>query len=81
MRFQAITTDVQLGCSYGAAAQTIVLDQVSAPGTGHASAGYTILAGTFLDVLIPGNATFINYIARTGTGVLEYFKSERPVIR
>lgn len=76
MRIKARDADIQLGFSNGAAGATVVLNQASTMGTGHVSAGYTLSNGESIDVLVPADATFLNYIVVSGTGRLEGFISE-----
>jgi hypothetical protein len=74
------TTSVQYGVSKAAAGQTIVLNQLSALGTGHASAGGTIFPNSSEDALIEQDVTFLNFIgsATEASCFLEIFVSEVP---
>lgn len=52
-------------------APTLLYDQDSAPNTGHAQAGQTLLAGFPEHVVAPSNAIGIVYIAASATGKFE----------
>ncbi len=74
---------VQAGVSFGAAGRTLVWNQASAPGTGHADAGeHADDSGgpRWLEGIVPADATFMNYVNETGkTITLRVFCSEaRP---
>lgn len=69
------TSDVQLAFSRLAAA-TIVMDQIAAPGVGHASAGATIFAGSSRDARVRQGVLFLNFIGVSG--YLEIEVSECP---
>lgn len=71
----ASTADVQYAFSRLAAA-TIVMNQAAAIGTGHASAGATIFAGSSRDARIQSGVLFLNFIGTSG--FLEVEISETP---
>jgi hypothetical protein len=79
LRLKARDADIQIGFSAGAAGATLVLNQASTMGTGHVGAGYTLANGESIDVLVPYDATFLNYIVVSGTGRLEGFVSEARI--
>jgi len=76
VRLKARGTDIQV--AFAVTGATLVADQVSVWGTGHAQAGFTISNGESIDVLIPAGASFLCYVPATGTGTLEGFISECP---
>lgn len=78
VRLKARGAACQVGFSEGSAGVTLVANQLSAIGTGSAAAGYTIEVGEYIDVLVPRSATFLNYVAESGTGTLEIYVSELP---
>jgi len=67
------TADVQYAFGIGAA-PTLVLNQASAVGTGHVSAGKTLPAGQDKDVPIPVGATHIAWIG--SSGYIELYNSQ-----
>lgn len=71
------TADVQYAFSNGAA-QTLVLDQASAPGTGHVAAGSSIFAGQVKDARVRAAVTHMNFISTAAAGFLELELSETP---
>ncbi len=79
MIVKAVGCDIQLGVSQGAAGVTVVSNQPSAPGTGHAQAGFTVSNGERLDGVVPtGKPTiplWLNYVG-SAAGFLEVFCSE-----
>lgn len=76
VKVAAYGCDVQCAVSSGAAGQTLVSNQAAALGTGHVAAGATIKDGTFIDGIIPSNATFLNVVAVSGSGFIEVYVSE-----
>lgn len=79
-RFATLTVvgdqDLQFAFGMGVA-PALVLDQLSAPGTGHAAAGKTIFANTSLDRRISRGATHLSFIAKGAGGFLELECSEQ----
>lgn len=73
VKIYASGTDIQCGFSRGAT--TIVLNQASALGTGHAQAGATVPNGTFIDGLVPRHSTYFNVLG-IGGGFVELYLSE-----
>lgn len=70
---------VQYVFSDTGAAVTVVLNQVSAPGTGHVSAGKTVFSQTSVDRRVPKNCTHLNFISSgANAGWLEIEVSETP---
>lgn len=80
IRVRPIGGDAQVGVSLGTAGQTLVLNQASTPGTGHAAAGATVKDGEFLDGMTPsgliGQTLYLNYINVSATIALEVWCSE-----
>lgn len=72
------TTDVQYG--FSKVAQTLVRNQASAVGTGHAAAGKTIFPNSSRDGRIRQGHYVLNFIASTGEALsfLEIHISEVP---
>ena len=73
VKIYASGTDIQCGFSRGAV--TIVVNQASALGTGHAAAGATVPNGMFIDGLVPKNSTYFNVLG-IGSGFVELYLSE-----
>lgn len=67
------TADVQWAFGIGSA-PTIVLNQASAPGTGHVGAGATLPTGQWMAFPIAEGATHVGFIGTTG--FLEWFNSQ-----
>jgi hypothetical protein len=64
-------------------APTIVRDQAAAVGTGHVSAGGTLVNGVPEHILVPDKATHVAFISKTAsppTSFLEFYVSDRPVL-
>lgn len=79
VRLKARNQGIQV--AFAPSAVTLVVDQASTWGTGHAQAGFTIEAGESIDVLIPSGATHLCYVPLTGSNaVLEGFISEAPAV-
>lgn len=80
-KFVRLTVDsavnVQYAFSSGAAA-TLVLDQASAIGTGHAACGASIFAGSSKDGRVRNGVTHLNFIGDSASGFLEVEISETP---
>ncbi len=74
IRVQAITVDVQF--AFSKTAVTLVRNQAAAIGTGHAQAGITVPAGTYVDVMVPRDCGYINWVGPDGTGWVEFYMSE-----
>jgi hypothetical protein len=75
IRIAARTVAVQVAFSKGAAV-TLVINQLSSIGTGHAQAGFTVEAGTFVDVMVPSDCSHINWVGPDTTGWVEFYMSE-----
>lgn len=75
VRIQSVTANSQVAISTGTAGQTLVINQASALGTGHAAAGASVLAGSFIDGIMPKGATFLNVVA-DAAGFIELYVSE-----
>src|SRR5512139_2693661 len=77
IKLQAVTNQVDWAFGIGSAA-TIVLNQASAAGTGHASAGDTLAAGATDQVLVPkprdGKPVYISFISSTTGGYFVFRK-------
>lgn len=78
VRIQSVGVLTQVSFTNGA--QTLVLNQAAALGTGHASAGWSIPAGSFLDVMVPPNRTHLNFISDDTGGYVEIYCSEGGVL-
>lgn len=83
LHVQAVDNSVQLNITIGTAGQTLTAGATSVPGTGNAARGYTVLAGTSREGLIPtpaaGQNIYLNAICATGTATLEVFCSEQVI--
>ena len=81
IKVQAVTLQVDWAFSTGAAA-TLVLNQASVLGTGHASSGDTLQSGSTDQVLVPkprdGKPVYLNFISSGTTGFFVFRKAETP---
>jgi hypothetical protein len=75
VKVQAVGCNAQVAIARTAAAPTLVLNQASAPGTGHVAAGATVPNGSFIDGLCPKDSTFFCYVC-DAAGFLEFYVSE-----
>lgn len=82
MKVQAVTLAVDWAFTIGATG-TIVVDQAAALGTGHASAGDTLQAGSVDQVMVPkprdGKPVYINFRSTGTTGFFVFRCSDAPV--
>lgn len=67
---------VQTDYAFSDGAQTLVLNQTSALGTGNAAAGDTLVADSYEDVQVPAGATHINFISSATGGYVVIRRSE-----
>lgn len=72
---KAIGVNIQFAQGMGAA-PTLVLNQASAVGTGHAAAGATIPSGTEVQFLVNATATHVGWISDANAGYLEVYFAE-----
>ena len=80
IRFLAMGANVQWAWGSGSA-PTIVLNQASALGTGHVSAGATLVNGVPEQLMISSEATHIAFIGdNSTTGYLEFYLSDEPIV-
>lgn len=79
IRIAAVGANVQFGFGIGSA-PTIVLNQASAVGTGHVSAGATLFSNNPEQFLIPSDATHIGWISDAAAGYLEFYVSDKAVV-
>lgn len=74
------TADVQTNVTTGTAGQTLTLNATSAPLTGNAARGWTVLAGGILEGILPvapaGQNLYLNLIGVSGSGTVELFCRE-----
>jgi hypothetical protein len=74
VRIQSATANTQIAFTQGAA-QTLVINQAAALGTGHAAAGWTVFASSSQSFYVPAKTTHINYVA-DAAGFIEIFRDE-----
>lgn len=79
IRFVFVGVNGQLAQGLGSA-PTIVLNQVSVIGTGHASAAPTYFNSAPDQFQLDHRATHIGFIGDAATGFLEYYVSDQPFI-
>ncbi len=70
---RGVSTDVAFGLG---SAVVLLKDQLSAINTGHVSAGWTIPADTYIDVIVPRGATHLAFISSATGGFVELMLSE-----
>lgn len=80
IRLLALGSNVQWSEGHGAAT-TVVYNQASATGTGHASAGATLIDSVPEQVMISSECTHLTFICPSGgTGFVEFHISDQPVV-
>ena len=80
VRLLAMGANVQWAEGHGSA-PTIVLNQTAAMGTGHVSAGVTLVNGVPEHVQISSEATHIAFVGdNSTTGFLEIHISDQPIV-
>lgn len=79
IRLLAVGTNVQWSEGHGAAS-TVVFNQAAAVGTGHASAGATLMDGMPEQMQICSEVTHLTFIANTSlSGFVEFYVSDQPI--
>jgi predicted lipoprotein len=78
IRILAVGQNCQWAWGAGSA-PTIVYNQVAVVGTGHASAGGTLVDSVPEQMIVPNEATHFAFIGQSATGFLEFYVSDQPV--
>lgn len=74
IRVYSDTTYTQV--AFSQASGTLVIDQASAFGTGHVSAGGTVPIGGYMDFMIPRDCGYITWISKATGGFVEFYLNE-----
>lgn len=78
IRILAVGQNCQFAFGAGSA-PTIVNNQAAAVGTGHVSAGMTLVDSIPEQMIVPNEATHFAFIGTSATGFLEFYVSDQPI--